>query len=53
MLLGLWLIVSPFVVRIASPFTVLNNELVGVGLVVFGLMAQLHKPRWRSRSRAA
>jgi hypothetical protein len=49
-LLGLWLIVSPFFIRIASPFTILNNELVGIGLVVFGLMAQLHKPRWRARA---
>ena len=39
--LGAWLIVSPLAVRILSPLTLLNNELVGLGLIVFGLMPRL------------
>ena len=49
-LLGVWLIVSPLFVQILSPLTILNNELVGVGLVVFGLMPTL---RFQRRRRAA
>ncbi len=48
-LLGAWLVISPLAVRILSPFTVLNNELVGIGLITFGLMPRLRRgPRPQS-----
>lgn len=42
-LLGVWLIISPLFVRLRSPWTFWNLELVGLGLVVFGLMPRLHR----------
>ena len=44
-LFGAWLIVSPFFARILNPLTLLNNELVGLGLIVFGLMPRLRRAR--------
>lgn len=43
--LGAWLIASPLFARILNPITLLNNELVGLGLIVFGLMPRLRRPR--------
>lgn len=42
-LLGVWLVMSPFVIRILSPLTLLSNALVGIGLIVFGLMPSLRR----------
>jgi hypothetical protein len=44
--LGIWLVISPVVVHIVSPFTIVNNVLVGFGFITFGLM-----PRLRARTR--
>jgi len=44
-ILGAWLIVSPLFVRVSSPFTYWNNELVGAALVVFGLRRSLRLRR--------
>ena len=41
-LLGVWLIVSPLFVRVSSPLTFWNLEIVGAALIVFGLMRRLH-----------
>ena len=41
-ILGVWLILSPLFVSLSSRWTFLNLELVGLGLVVFGLMPRLH-----------
>ena len=41
--LGAWLIVSPFFVRVSSPLTYWNLELVGSALIIFGLMRHLHR----------
>ena len=37
---------SPVVLHIVSPFTIVNNVLVGLGFITFGLM-----PRLRARMR--
>jgi hypothetical protein len=42
-ILGAWLILSPLFVRLSSRWTFFNLELVGLGLVVFGLMPRLHR----------
>ncbi len=41
--LGVWLLISPIAVRILNPLTILNNELVGIGLITFGLMPRLRR----------
>jgi hypothetical protein len=41
--LGIWLVISPLFVHVTSPFTYWNHELVGAGLIVFGLMPRLHR----------
>lgn len=39
--LGAWLILSPLFVRVASPMTYWNDEVVGAALIVFGLRRTL------------
>jgi hypothetical protein len=49
-LLGAWLIASPLFVRILSPLTLLNTELVGLGFIVFGLRSRLRRPQPTTRT---
>lgn len=41
--LGAWLIVSPFFVHVSGPLTYWNVQLVGAALIVFGLMRHLRR----------
>jgi hypothetical protein len=44
-ILGIWLILSPLFVRVASPFTYWNDELVGAALIIFGIRRSLRRRR--------
>ena len=44
-ILGVWLVLSPLFVRVSSPFTYWNNELVGAALILFGLRRSLRRNR--------